>query len=53
VLTWFAARGRLVPTDFLVLSAAMILFVAAPGLALRSPRVMPHRDEQPGDGRIE
>jgi hypothetical protein len=37
LLVWFASRGRLVPTDFLVLAAAMLGFIAAPGVALGRP----------------
>ena len=38
LLVWFATRGRVVPSDFLVLAAAMLLLVAGPGLALARRR---------------
>jgi hypothetical protein len=37
LLLWFASRGRLVTTDFLVLAAAMLGLLAGPGLALGRP----------------
>lgn len=38
LLAWFAMRGRLVPGDFLLLSAAALLLLALPGLKLMRDR---------------
>ncbi len=46
LLLWYTARGRVVPTDFLVLAAAVITLVVGPGIALghkgrpRRPRLL-------------
>jgi len=51
LLLWYAARGRLVPADFLVLAAAVVTLVVGPGIALGHtsrpcrPRLM--RDDMP------
>lgn len=37
LLLWYAARGRLVPADFLVLAAAVVALVVGPGIALGRP----------------
>ena len=42
LLVWFGLRDRVVPSDFLVLAVAMLVLVAAPGLALGRPRRAPH-----------